>query len=111
MTSSLPERPYQASSGSVTSEGDFVTAGVRRRLNRGRGQNVIAVGTRVSVDDEFITRSRGCLQKLGRGGVRLDLLSQAMDELLQQLPIAGVAMSPDLNQEAVGADRMSRICQ
>jgi hypothetical protein len=54
---------------------------------------------------QFVTRAGRGLQKLGACRIVLDLLPQPMDELLEQLPVAGATVTPDMDQEAIGADR------
>jgi hypothetical protein len=51
------------------------------------------------------------LQQLRRSGIHFDFLAQAMHQLLQELPVSRVAVTPDLDQEAVGADGMAGIGQ
>ena len=50
------------------------------------------------VDDEFVSAGSRGLENLRHGRVRLDLVSQPVYELLEQLPVAGAAMAPDLYQ-------------
>ena len=84
METRLAKARYQASSDAVTNEVCFVTA--PQRL--------------ASVDDEFVIPvPRGCLQQLRRGRIELDLLPQPVHQLLQELAIARITVTPDLDQQ------------
>src|SRR5215813_6635806 len=50
---------------------------------------------------EDIAHAAERLQVHGRGGVLLDLLTQAVDELLEELAVAEAAMPPDVGRELV----------
>src|SRR6185437_8940615 len=48
---------------------------------------------------QFVTRAGRGLQKLGARRIVLDLLPQPVDELLEQLSVAGAAVTPDMHQQ------------
>jgi hypothetical protein len=64
----------------------------------------------VLLHHQLVSRTRGCLQHLGGGGIDFDFLSQAMHELLEQLTIARAFVSPHLHQQSIGTDGVARIC-
>jgi hypothetical protein len=41
------------------------------------------------------------LQKLGRGGVYLDFLPQPVHELLEELAVSGIPVTPDLDEQPI----------
>ena len=64
----------------------------------------------VAPDVEPVTRTRIGLQVPRLGGILLDLLSQAVHQLLQQLAVAAAAMAPDVRQQSLGADDVAGVC-
>ena len=64
-----------------------------------------------SVYDEFVPGSRSRLQKLRCGRVGLDFLTQAVDQLFQELTVTRIAMTPDLDEQSVGAYGMACVGQ
>ena len=42
-------------------------------------------------------------------GIGLDLVSQPVHQLLQQLPVAAAATAPDVHQQAFGADHVAGV--
>ena len=61
------------------------------------------------LDVQRVSRSRLRAQVLRRGGVLFYLLPQSVHQLLQQLPVATASMTPDVRQQPLGADDVSRI--
>jgi hypothetical protein len=49
------------------------------------------------------------MNELGRSWVNLDLLSQSIDVLLDQIGFANSFGSPDLGQDGVSADHFARV--
>ena len=60
---------------------------------------------------QLVPSPRSGLQKLGRGGINLDFLPQPVHELLEELPVAGIPVPPDLDEQPIGAHGVPRIRQ
>jgi hypothetical protein len=77
------------------------------RLRRAAFQVTLARATRsepgdklcaLLIDHKLISGPRRCLQKLGRGRIDLDFLPQPVHELLQELAVPRIPVTPDLDE-------------